>query len=157
MLHAMTDPKRHILKTHGVKNELAPDIGVDPNVFFVLGRLVGKAIAKNAGLPFAFHPRWIQILKEPQDKDFIEECFPEVYQDELRMIDSLLTYTKGEVFDDIWDCKLASPSEWYSTNENSILNYIVYGLHDTNQYEPKEVFQPRTDQDIIDFVKIAKE
>lgn len=151
MLYAMADPKRHFLKKHGVKNQLVPDVGVDTEIFFALGRLIGKAFWINAGLPFAFHPKWLQIMIEPQNTEFIENCFNDFYQEELGMLDGLLTYIERGNLEDIWERKFALPKEWRLTTDKSVRNFMIFNAPNVN-----EPFQPTTGKEIEDFVSTAK-
>jgi hypothetical protein len=141
---------------------------------------------KNAGLPFAFHPKWVQIVKTPQDKVLIRNCFEEFYAEELAMIDGLLSYIEFGNFEEISSFEFASPSEWYLTSEYGIRNFMNFRVQDVNRSKPKEpsplktgqdivgffrmifnvqetnqiehrpTFQPKTAQDVIEFVKMAK-
>ncbi len=89
MLMAMSDPRRNFMKTF--KTYKIPALFVHPQVFYGIGRLIGKALTIKTGLPYQFHPNLVGLLKNPEDEELFEKLFKEWYEEELEELDQKLT------------------------------------------------------------------
>lgn len=113
MMYAWMDPKRHFLKTFD--RSIVPEIFVNYQVFYGLGRLIGKGLHQDAGLPFAFHPDFVDLIHQSHDSKLIEKSFRSWYEDDIRNLEQTLAWAEslgdGDL-EDIEDLALISQEHW---------------------------------------------
>lgn len=115
MLYAWMDPKRFFLRTY--KDFIIPEIFVDFQVFYGLGRLMGKGLFQDAGLPFAFHPDFVNLVKHHNNKDLMESLFNKWYEDDLKQLDDTLASAKSDGYEVIADWGLVDIAHWHVTDD----------------------------------------
>lgn len=109
MLWALADPKRGFLKTH--QRYLVPGLFLHDQVMFGLGRLMGKGLVYDAGLPFAFHPDLVQLMKGPRSEPLLRRYFEAWYAEELQQIRWIGDYADGDL-EQVGDLELMPPDCW---------------------------------------------
>lgn len=115
MLYAWMDPKRYFLRTY--KDFIIPEIYVHFQVFFGLGRLMGKGLFQDAGVPFAFHPDFVALIKNHNDKELTEKLFSKWYEQDLNELDEMLQMAKSDGFEAICDLGLVDIAHWQVTDD----------------------------------------
>jgi len=116
MMYAWTDPRRHFLKTHD--KYLVPDVYLNYQVMYGLGRLLGKVFAQEVGLPFAFHPDFIDLLRAQDSVEVLERCFSTWYADEMKTLKQILEMAQAaEDMEDIDDLALVAVEHWSLTDD----------------------------------------
>lgn len=129
MLYAWIDPKRFLLRTHD--KSIVPEIFVDFQVFFALGRLIGKGIHQDAGLPFAFHPDFVDIIHDYENVELMEKHFKNWYEAEIRNLEQTLAWADSlgdGNLEDIEDLALISQEHWKLADDQCGSNIGITGI-----------------------------